>query len=277
MKLADLHIHTHYSDSTSPPEEVIEQAHQNGLNCIAITDHDTIDGINPTRQAAEKYNIEVITGVELSAEKNGRDVHILGYLFDHSSKKFLTQLEIMQETRVTRMAQMIEKLKKFGVNNIELKEVCDLAKSKSVGRPHLALLLKEKGWVADLKVAFDKYLAEGAAAYVPKFKLATEDAIKLIHNAGGVAVLAHPMVMNMDEIISPLVKEGLDGLEVYYTNTTETVINFYKGLAEKHNILMTGGSDAHGKAKKNTFVGKVKIPYELVEAMKNYKEKRNHV
>ena len=273
MKVADLHIHTHFSDSTSSPQEVIDDAKAQNLDCIAITDHDTIDGLSPTREAAKAYNIEVISGVELSSDVNGRDVHILGYLFDDEDQEFVAKLNEMQLIRVSRMQEMIEKLKTLGINNIELQEVCDLAKSKSVGRPHLAAVLKEKGWVVDIRAAFDKYLAEGAAAYVPKFKLAAKEGIELIHKAGGVAVMAHPMITNMDEIIPGLAKAGLDGIEVHYPYVSETTLEFYKNLAQKHNLLITGGSDAHGKAKKTTFVGKIKIPYELVEKMKSYKSK----
>ena len=273
MKWADLHIHTYYSDSTSSPEEVIEAAHTIELDCIAISDHDTMDGVRPTQEAAKKYNKEVIPAVELSTETNGRDIHILGYFFNGSNQAFNERLNQMQDIRLERMVEMIEKLKGLGVKDITLEEVAILAKSKSVGRPHLATILMQKGHVSSIKMAFDQFLAEGKSAYVPKFKLSCADGIKLIHESGGIAVLAHPMVTGKDEIIAGLVRAGLDGMEVYYPNTGENVINFYKGLAEKHGLLLTGGSDAHGQAKKNTWVGKVKIPYELVEKLKSYKRK----
>lgn len=119
-----------------------------------------------------------------------------------------------------------------------------------------------------MKAAFDQYLADGASAYVPKFKQTTIEAIDLIKKAGGLAVLAHPMVTSIDEMIPELVRAGLDGIEVYYPNTTKTVIKFYEGIAKKHGLLMTGGSDAHGDAKRNTYIGKMSIPYELIEKMK---------
>ncbi len=269
-KTADLHIHTHFSDSTSSPQEVIEDAYKNDLNCIAIADHDTVDGIQPTIEAAKKYDIEVIPAIELSSEINGKDVHILGYLFDYKSPFLLKQLTQMQSTRFERMKEMIAKLKTLGVDNINIEEVCALAKSDAVGRPHLAAILLKKGWISNFKEAFNKYLADDAPAFAPKFKQTPQEAIQLIKEAGGVAVLAHPMLTCVDELIPSFVAAGLGGIEVLYPNTSPNVIDFYAGLAKKHNITITGGSDAHGSAKKHTYVGKIKIPYDLVEKLKCY-------
>jgi len=249
-RLADLHIHTHFSDSTSSPQEVVELANTNSLSCIAITDHDTFDGIQPTMDEAQKYDIEVISGIELSSEINGKDVHILGYLFDFKDREFADQVKHMQRVRVERMQEMIEKLKALNIDNITLEEVCGLAESDAVGRPHLAAKLVEKGWVNNIQMAFNKYLADGAPAFVPKFKQTPNEAIALIQKAGGIAVLAHPMLTKVDELIPGFVKAGLGGIEAYYPNTTDTVMNFYEGLAIKHGLAVTGGSDAHGDAKK---------------------------
>lgn len=268
MKFADLHIHTNYSDSTLTPKDVIEDAHKNDISCIAITDHDTLSGIQPATEAAKKYNIEVISGIELSSEINGKDVHVLGYLFDHLNKNFIDKLNCIQDTRVGRMEKMINKLKELGIDNIELEEVCSLAKTKSVGRPHLAFMLRQKGWVSQISEAFDKYLAEGAPAYFPKYKQTPSEAIKLINEMGGVAVLAHPMITQIDELIPGLVRDGLKGIEVFYPNASKNTIDFYKGIARKHNLVTTGGSDSHGSAKKNIYIGKVRLPYEKVEELK---------
>ena len=267
-RLADLHTHTYYSDSTLSPQELIEQAHQNGLSCLAVTDHDTVEGIAPSMEAARKYGIEIITGIELSSEIHGKEVHILGYLFNREHEFLTDQLNRMQDVRIERMKTMIEKLRGLGIKNIELEEVCALTKTKSVGRPHLATILKEKGAVSDYTQAFEKFLAEGRPAYVSKFKQTPYEAIALIRQAGGLAVLAHPMLTGIDELIPSLVKAGMKGLEVYYPNVPENVIYFYEGLAKKHHLLMTGGSDAHGDIKKNTRIGRIKIPYALVEQLK---------
>jgi len=197
---ADLHIHTHFSDSTSSPLEVAQQAREHELSCISITDHDTIDGIQPTIREAGKFDIEVIPGIELSSEIDGKDVHILGYCFDYKDSEFTNKIKIMQNARINRMHEMIDKLKRLGIDNITPEEVCQLAQSNSVGRPHLATVLQEKGWVSSNQEAFNKYLADNASAYVPKFKQTPAEAIALIREAGGIAVLAHPMLTKVDEL-----------------------------------------------------------------------------
>lgn len=267
-KFADLHIHTFYSDSTSSPEEVVNEALDAKLSCIAITDHDTIDGIEPTMNLAKARGLEVLTGVELSTEVDGKDIHLLAYCFDPRNPALLSVIAQAQDGRVERMRQMIAKLKTLGVNNIEFDEVSALAHSRSLGRPHLATMLKEKGWVSDLSQAFHKYIGEEAPAYVSKFKLSPFDAIKLVRDAGGVTVLAHPMITNRDELLPAFVEAGLQGIEVYYPNYPPISIEYYEKLARKYNLVMTGGSDAHGKAKTNTYIGRAKIPYELVEKLK---------
>jgi hypothetical protein len=267
-RFADLHIHTHYSDSTSSPEEVVEEAVKAGLSCIAITDHDTLDGIKPTQAAAQARGLEVIAGIELSSEIQGKDVHVLGYFVSENNTPLGAALEKMQKARVERIAKMIVKLKEFGIDNIELEEVTRLTRSAAVGRPHLAAVLLEKKWVSSLREAFDKYLAEGAAAYVEKYRQSPQEAIELIIASGGVAVLAHPMLTQIDELIPGLVNSGLKGLEVYYPNCSAEVTGYYEGLARKHGLIATGGSDAHGNMKKHTRVGKTKVPYAVVEALK---------
>ncbi|MBN1870709.1 MAG: PHP domain-containing protein [Candidatus Omnitrophica bacterium] len=268
-RLADLHIHTYFSDSTSSPEEVVEQAHEQGLDCISISDHDTIEGIEPSAEAAKKYNIEVIAGIELSSEINGIDVHVLGYLFDLHDREFADCVDRMQNERVVRMQKMIDKLRSMGIDNITSEEVSGLTRSDSLGRPHLATLLREKGWVTSTQMAFDKYLADDAPAFVPKFKQTPYEAIALIRKAGGVAVLAHPMLTHVDELIPGFAEAGLGGLEVYYPGNSDTITRFYEGLAKKYGLVTTGGSDAHGSVKNHTYVGKVKIPYDLVEKLKD--------
>lgn len=267
---ADLHIHTYFSDGTLSPEETIEEAHRHGLKCIAVTDHDTLDGIAPTIEAAKKYGIEVISGVEISTQINGRDIHILAYLFDHNDKEFQTKLRSMQDSRVPRMREMIEKLNGLGICDISLEEICAKTQSNSVGRLHLAQALVAKNHVKNVKEAFDKYLADDKPAYVGKQKLSPEDAFAMIKRAGGVSVMAHPMMTGADELIPRFVSAGLDGLEVFYPHIMEKIIEYYKKLAVKHNLVLTGGSDAHGAAKQHTYIGKVKVPYEIVERLKEY-------
>lgn len=267
-RFADLHIHTYYSDSSSSPQEVIEQAVQAGLHCIAITDHDTIDGVRPTMEIALNFDIEVVPALELSSHIDGKDVDILGYFVDIDNEVFVRQLNIIQQARLNRIDEIIIKLNGLGIKDINAQEVCALSHSNSVGRPHVAMILQKNGVVSSLQMAFEKYLGQGAPAYVPKFKQTPQEAVEVIRKAGGVAVLAHPMLTNVDEQIPSLVRAGLGGIEVFYPNVSPTVVNFYKGIAQKHKIIPTGGSDAHGAIKPYTFIGKIKLPYEYVEELK---------
>lgn len=267
-RFADLHIHTNYSDSSMSPQEVVEESLRNGLSCIAIADHDTVEGVPFVEKAAEGKSLEVIAAIELSSEENNQEIHILGYLLDRKNKTFLKKLTEMQDARMRRVELIIEKLRKSGIDNITPKEVRDLTRSDSVGRLHVATLLHNKGWVSDIRQAFEKYLAEGASAYVKKYRQTPAEAIEFIRDSGGVAVLAHPMVTSCDELIPHMVEAGLQGIEAYYPNCSPAVIDFYVNLAKKYNLLLTGGSDAHGEGKLNTFIGKAKIPYELVEKLK---------
>ncbi len=266
--LADLHIHTYYSDGTSSPEEIVADALKAGLACIAITDHDITEGVAPAIAAAKPSGLEVIAGIELSSEIEGKDVHILGYFIDYAKGPLFERLGTFLDARVARMKQMLLNLKAVGIDNIEFDEVCALTKSRAVGRAHLALLLHQKGWVASFKDAFEKYLSEGRPGWASKYKQTPFEAIDLIRRSGGIAVMAHPMLTQKDELISPMVKAGLGGLEVYYPNTTDTVIKFYEKIAKKYDLVMTGGSDAHGSVKSHTYVGKATVAYATVELMK---------
>jgi len=267
-KTADLHIHTYYSDSTLSPFDVVKAAYDCGLAAVGITDHDTMEGIEPARMAAKDYGLEVVPGVELSTEIDGNDIHILGYFINYHHGRLQQELTDMRDVRVKRIKQMIEKLRDEGINNIEPQEVISLTKSNAVGRLHLATVLKEKGWVSSINEAFDRFIGEGCPAYVPKLKRTPPEAIELIKESGGVAVLAHPMVNNKDELIPSLAKAGLGGIEVYYPGASETEVRFYEGIAKKHNLIATGGSDAHGDGKNNTFIGKVSVPLDVVRQLK---------
>ena len=267
-RYADLHIHTHFSDGTDFPEEVVRKAAADGFSAIAITDHDTIDGVAPAMKAAAEVGLEVIAGVELSSDYRGKDIHMLGYFFDLDNSPLVCKLKEMQQVRIERMKKMLAKLNELGVKNITFEEVAELTKSDSVGRLHLAKLLVSKKAVSSLEAAFERYLAEGAAAYFPKYLQTPFEAIELIKRSGGLSVLAHPMLTQRDELIPSFVEAGLDGIEAYYPNCSMEIANFYTGIAEKHNLLITGGSDAHGKGKTSTYIGKAFVRYEHVEKMK---------
>ena len=265
---ADLHIHTYFSDSVSSPQEVVDEALKAGLSCISITDHDIVQGVAPTIQAALPHAIEVVPGIELSSEFENCDIHILGYFIDYQKGPLLEKIDIFLDARMERMKKMIMNLKGLGVNNIEFEEVCALTHSRAVGRAHLAFLLQQKGWVPNIKSAFEKYIGQGCPGYAPKHKQTPFEAIELIRSCGGVAVMAHPMQTQKDELIPRFAAAGLRGLEVYYPNCMNTVTEFYERIAKKNNLIATGGSDAHGKIKPYTYVGKKTVPLEVVEQLR---------
>jgi len=268
---ADLHIHTYFSDSTSSPQEVVEDALKAELSCIAITDHDIVEGVGPTIEVAKPHGLEVVPGIELSSEFENCDIHILGYFIDFEKGPLLEKINTFLDARVERMKQMILKLKNLGINNIEYEEVAAMTKSRAVGRAHLAQQLQQKGWVPNIKSAFEKYLGPDCPGYAPKYKQTPFEAIELIRQSGGVAVMAHPMLTQKDELIPRFVAAGMKGLEVYYPNCMEMVTQFYERIAQKNGLIMTGGSDAHGKAKSYTYVGKRSVPMDVVEALRQAK------
>jgi len=268
---ADLHIHTFFSDSSSSPQEVVDGAVKADLSCIAITDHDIVEGIAPTMEAAHRVGLDVVPGIELSCEFEACDIHILGYFIDYHQGPLVEKIEYFLDARMQRMKEMLAKLKEVGVHNIEFEEVCALTKARAVGRAHLAQLLVQKGWVSNIKGAFVKYLGPGCPGYASKYRMTPTEAIALIRSSGGVAVMAHPMLTQKDELIPGLVKAGLKGLEVYYPNCMPTVTQFYERIAQKHGLIATGGSDDHGRSKQHTYIGKTTVPYSVVEQLRQAK------
>ncbi len=272
-KFADLHVHTYFSDGTYSPEQLVKAALKEGISCLGVTDHDTLEGVVPVQEAAKGHDLEIIGGIELSTEISGKDIHILGYFLDATEGPLVDNFRKAQQVRVERAEKMIGKLKEMGVADIDMDDVSKQTKTDSIGRPHVAKILKEKGCVSTIGEAFDKYIGEGCPAYVPKYKMTPIKAIELIRESSGVAVLAHPMVNNKDEIIPRLVKAGLQGIEVYYPNCCKEVIKYYEGIAQKHGLAVTGGSDSHGNVKSYTTLGKIKLPYEFVEKLKEVRDK----
>jgi len=272
VKFADLHLHTIFSDGTYQPQELVEQARRSGLSSISVVDHDTVEGISPTLAAGRQVALEVIPGIELSADYNDTEVHILGYCIDYQNKELLERLSLLKDNRIQRIYKMVEKLKNLGVQ-IEADEVFNISAKGIVGRLHIARALLKAGAVKSTAEAFRRYIGDKGPAYYCGFKLNPAEAINLIRKAGGIPVLAHPYTLSDDELVLEFIKEGIMGLEVYYPEHTQSMINFYLELAQKYNLLITGGSDCHGSAKPEARIGSLKIPYELVEKLKSAKEK----
>ena len=272
MKYADLHLHTIYSDGTFTPEELVKQASKQGLSAIAVVDHDTVEGIDSTMEAAKTQGIEVIPGIELTAEWDGLEIHILGYLIDYKNKKLLERLEILAENRVERIYKIADKLKSIGIK-LDPDSVFEISEEGTVGRLHVARAMVKEGIVSTTGEAFQKYLGDNGPAYVCGFRFTPQEAIKLLKDAGGVPVLAHPYVLRRDDLIPLFVDYGLMGLEIYYPEHTQSMINLYLDMASQYHLLITGGSDCHGKAKPEVKIGIIKLPYQFVEDLKNSKSK----
>jgi len=272
---ADLHLHSTASDGVLKPAELVGKAKKLGFSAIALTDHDTVSGIAEAEAAGEALGIEVIAGIELSAIDNrvqGEvEVHILGYFIDPEHKKLLKVLKLINKSRTDRAVIMVKKLNEIGIS-IALDRVLTLAEGESLGRPHIARTMVEAGYISDVKEAFSKdYIGRGGRAYVERYKISPHDAIKLISETNGVAVLAHPGYLSDgtalgEEIIREYKQFGLVGLEVYYSKHSNEQHKFYKAIAEKNGLLITGGSDSHGVS--DALIGSVKLPYEYVEALK---------
>ena len=245
---ADLHVHTNLSDGTFTPQEVIEYAVKLRLSAIAITDHDSVEGVGPALAAAKAKGIEVIPGIEFTTEFQGCEAHILGFFINYKKKWLSDELRLLRSLREKRMIYMLECLKEKGIE-LKLDEVKSVSGEGSIGRLHLAKLLRQKGYTKSTKEAFDKYIGNGKPCYAKGSRISPMDAIAMIVKAGGVAALAHPFTMGEDSFIPKFVKAGLKGIEVYHSDHAIAAVNHYKKIALEFGLIMTGGSDCHGTGK----------------------------
>jgi len=277
MGHVDLHLHTTASDGVLSPAEIVRYAKSKGLQAIAITDHDTIEGCEEGLSEGEKIGFEVIPGIEISAEYSPGSMHILGFFLDIHHPLLNERLEYLQKARAERNPKMVAKLNQLGIN-ITYEEVLRASGGGQVGRPHFANVLMEKRVVKSFQEAFDRFLKKGAPAYVDKFRFTSKEALHFIHEARGVAVLAHPNTLGasrsseLEKVIVQLVDEGLQGIEVYYPEHSSAEVAQYKSLADRFNLLSTGGTDYHGIEKNELDIGvgrgEMKLPYSIVENIK---------
>ncbi|MEL6822591.1 MAG: PHP domain-containing protein [Calditrichota bacterium] len=261
--MIDLHMHSTYSDGSQSPEQLLLEAKELGLSAIALTDHDTIDGIPEFMELGEKYGIRTIPGVEISVDTklpNNGHMHILGLLIDPNSTELKNTLNYLMEQRNLRAEKIISKLNDLNVD-VTMQELLDEAGEGAIGRPHVAKIMLRKGIVSSIQEAFDIYLAKGKPAYMDKMKLDENDAFKMIHDAGGLAILAHPHFMHYDTIdeaierIMDLREKGLDGFEVHYSAMPQEYTDRLLKLAEEHGFAISGGSDYHGTNKDTIKMG----------------------
>ena len=273
MKFADLHLHTYFSDGTFSPEELVGHGSRLGFAAMALTDHDSVEGCARMTVACEAAGIEFIPGTELTAELGDTELHLLGYFLDTHNEKLLTEISKFQIVRQNRIHEMVAAINKLGVP-LTTETVFALANCKSPGRPHVARALVKAGLVANLDEAFERFLKKGRPAWVPKAKMSALEGMELIHQAGGLAVMAHPGLNRTDDIIPDLVAAGLDGIECFHTKHSTAMAERYLEIAEKYNLLVTGGSDCHGFSKNKPLIGTVKLPYEHVQKMKDVIQNR---
>lgn len=267
MKFADLHLHTVYSDGTYTPEELILEALKQDLSAIAVVDHDTVEGIEICLELGKTKGIEVLPGIELTAEYDGLEIHILGYLIDYKNQSLRKKLEDLKRNRIERIYKILDKLRAMDVN-LSPETVFEISQEGTVGRLHIARAMVKEGWVTSTTEVFQKYIGDSCPAYVCGFRFSPKEAINLIKEMQGIPVLAHPYVIKRDEWIPQFMDYGLMGLEVYYPEHSQATVNYYLNLAQEFNLLVTGGSDCHGNAKPEVKMGSIKIPYELVEKLK---------
>ncbi|CAN7512100.1 PHP domain-containing protein [Paenibacillus sp. LjRoot56] len=273
---ADLHSHTTASDGTQSPRANVVMALEAGLGAIAITDHDTISGVAEALAAGLELGIVVVPGVEISTVAGGQDIHILGYYMNIADEQFLQRLSSLRETRDTRNEMIVARLQELGIDiTMEevLKEVANVKrKGDTVGRPHIAAVLVNKGYVSTITEAFDRYLATGAAAYANPPRIEPATAITWIHEAGGKAVLAHPGIYHDDALVEVITSQGIDGIEVYHADHSPEDEERYRLLAERNGLLITAGSDFHGVRGDTAFhgaIGSKRIGMDVVELLKS--------
>lgn len=275
MDYIDLHVHTTASDGTFTPPQLAEYAEQKGLYAVAITDHDTVAGIGSAVESAKSLKLKVIPGIELSADYSGREIHLLGYFIDYLNKDFLKALEPLKNSRDNRNILMLKKLEEIGVG-ISIENLNDRFKNSVITRAHIATYMIEKGVVKDKKEAFEKYIGKGGVCYVDRKRIPAGDAIKLVKMAGGLPVLAHPLLYHMDnkvllKTIEDLKNQGLMGIEAIYSSHSKKEEWDLRAIAKRFHLYITGGSDFHGDIKPDidlgTGHGNLKIPREILEGI----------
>ncbi|MFW5985205.1 MAG: PHP domain-containing protein [Halanaerobiaceae bacterium] len=269
---ADLHVHSTFSDGSLSPKELVDLSNKQGLKTIGLTDHDTVDGLKQGIKYGKKHDIEVIPGIEFSTFRNQEEIHILGYYIDYEDQNLLARVDEIYTARQERGRKMVKLLREQGID-LSLEDVKETA-DDYLGRPHIARAMVKKGYITEMGEAFtEQYIGNGGQAYVPKYKMEPEVAIKLISQVGGIPVLAHPAFINhgsplQEEYISELQDQGLQGLEVYHSKHDPETSNYYREVAHRLDLLITGGSDFHGENAPDIMLGDITISEKKVEKLR---------
>ncbi len=288
-KYIDLHCHSVFSDGSDTPEELVDMALKKELSAIALTDHDTVRGVKKMTEAAAGSDLEIVPGVELSTFYKKHEIHMVGLFVDCDHKPFLSELNQIRFLREERNRKMCAKLHMMGID-IDYDTLVEIYKSNMITRAHIADYLVNMGYISDRKEAFDKYIGSHCPAFVQWEKISAIHGIDLIHKAGGTAILAHPVAYKMDDdgledLIRCLKEHGLDGMEVFYSTNSASFTEKTKNLAHAYDLLMSGGSDHHGRTKPHislgTGMGGLRVSHALLEPIRStaedYKELRKHL
>jgi len=265
----DMHVHTTKSDGLLTPTEVVMQAKEAGLKAVGIVDHDTMEGLEAASLAGKRWGVEIVPGIELSSQYKGNDIHIIGYYCDPAHPKMIDYIKKFIKKRYDRAKNIVRILNTMGVH-IQMKDVVAEAKSECIGRPHIAAVLMEKGYVYSYQEAFIKYIGYHSKAYVEKYKISPQAAIALISETGGLSFIAHPPKNLSIETMFDFTKAGLDGLEIIHPRLQDRETRRLQEFANNYDLLISGGSDCHGRNGNNVTIGKYRIPYAYLEKIKKY-------
>jgi 3',5'-nucleoside bisphosphate phosphatase len=263
----DLHTHTVASDGTLTPRALVAEAAKRGVRVLAVTDHDSTDGLAEAIDEARRHPpLTLVPGIEINCDVEGAEIHILGYCMDYEAPWFQDFCRVQRQERRARVHRMAARLAELGLP-IDVERVFALVQEGSAGRPHVARVMVERGYVKSVREAFDKYLAAGKPAHVPRKKVTPEDAVRLLRRAGGVPVFAHPGLADRDELIPALVAAGLMGIECYYPEHSPAQRGAYIDLCREHGLLGTGGSDFHGPSVRAAVLGNPPVPLAVWEGL----------
>jgi len=276
----DLHTHSTASDGTDRPAAIADRAAELGLAAVALTDHDTTAGLAECADACARRGVEFVRGIEISCRRGKPlgSMHMLGYFIDETSPALAEVSEHLADARSRRAPEIVDRLNELGVD-ITMEEVAAATPGTMIGRPHIAAVLVDKGYARTIADAFVRYLGSGAPAYVRKDNLPTDRAIEAIHQAGGLAVLAHPLQLRCEDddelelTVRRLVEQGLDGLEAYHSDHSGSDARKYRRLADRFDLAVTGGSDYHG-SRKDIALGSQRVGYERLEQLKRRNQQR---
>ncbi len=283
----DLHVHSTASDGTYTPSELVDYAIKKGLAAIALTDHDTVAGLQEIRDYAASLESapEIINGIELSTDLNGKDIHIVGLFIDETEPEFLSNLEIFRNSRDVRNEKMCNGLREGLHMDISFSQLKEAFPGAVITRAHYAKYMLKHGYVQSTQEAFDRYIGDGCPYFVPREKVTPVDGIRLIKKAHGIPVLAHPLLYGMshdrlDSLVADLKAEGLTAMETMYTTFSAGETNEMKSMADEHQLLWSGGSDFHGSNKTNTDLGTGRgnlfIPLSVLEKLRDHHKKQEY-